>query len=496
MVLFASGLAHALHRVFGTYESALARRRATLAKFADERQAVTAAVYEQLEPLSENLSNALSAPGEAAAQRAHARTVLDQLIDQLRRARILAKAEDFGPSEPLDLDGVIRSRTMRVWLRIGAALMAFFVLRNWHAGVPFVPSIFSFFFCLLFDWWLGRSASARHLEATALAIGLFATGPMLAYVHSYAARPDAPPLLVTPGTVLFTALLSQGPAAWAIVFLNVGILVWVGFGKVLTLTQSRLLGDLGLSFLVVVVALRSVFDLRRRYARELVDQAQSMAAALRQHRRLAGTLFHDASNHLQVLSFELDPHVPSADHRLARSLARRVQRLIAQSKEFLLPETGALPPPEPLTLTESAELLREAFGPRLEAKRLRFVAGPGLELCVCVQPVLFVESVLGNLVSNAIKFSPPGSVITLRAEAEGSKVRVEITDEGPGLPSEVLARLGEEGPVPNRPGTKGEAGQGYGLQLAREHLQRMGGSLELGNRDGGGAVARLWLPSG
>jgi len=496
MTLFATGLAHALHHSFESYERVIAARRATLVDLRDKRQAMTQAIFERLEPLSAELLQALGGPPALVTDQPALRRLLDRFVGSLGEAKILASPTDEAPLEIEDPDHAIRRRTMRVWLRLGAALMAFFALRNWAIGSTFVPSIFSFTFCLLFDAWLGRPESARRLELTALAIGVLATGPMIAYLVAYGAGPDAPALVVMPATVLFTALLSQGPATWAVVALNVGILAWVGLGRSLPLAQSRLLGDLALSFVVVVVALRSVFALRRRYAQALLDQARRITEALRQHRRLAGTLFHDVSNHLQVLTLGLEFDDPESDPAHAGSLSRRVHRLIGLSKGFLLnPEARSALDLISLRISQAVDSLNEAFAPRLRAKGMSLVAGPGLDLQVQAQPELLVESVLGNLLSNAIKFSPTGALITIRAEVLGPGVSITLSDPGPGLPSHVRERIGQEGALPSQPGTAGEQGQGFGLQLVQEHIQRMGGRVELNDGESGGTVCVVWLPS-
>jgi signal transduction histidine kinase len=295
-----------------------------------------------------------------------------------------------------------------------------------------------------------------------------------------------------PATVLFTALLSRGPATWATVAVSGGILAWAGSGQVLSLTQSRLLSDLALSFFVLMLALGRVFELRKGYARALLAQGQAMNEALRQHRRLAGTLFHDVSNHLLVLSLHVEMNDVPSELPGAASLTRRIQRLITLSKDFLLgPDTK--PSLAKVELNTALTLLNEAFAPRLDQKQIRFEAGAGMDLCVHAQSELLIESVLGNLLSNAVKFSPEGSVITLHAERIGPDVRIVLSDAGPGLPTDVLRCLGLEGAVPSRLGTAGEQGQGYGLQLAREHVQRMEGRLELNNRAQGGTQAIIWL---
>ena len=495
MTIFAAGLAHALVRSFAVYEQAIDARAAVLRQRSKERQTLIQAIYQRLEPLSARLSAALD-DRSGPADRGALQRLLAQLSDGLKEVKALCGPDTAEMERAGETDQSIRSRTMRVWLRLAALLMAYFVVRNLITHAPFAPSLFSMGSCLLVDFWLTRPASRKYGEVTALAVGLLATAPMIVHIHEYGGTPDAPPLVVVPTIVLFTALLSQGPSVFALMTINVGILVWVGRAGPLSLKQLRLLGDLGLTFVVVVLAEGCVFALRRRYARALLEQRRSLVEAARQHRRLAGTLFHDVSNHVQMLTFYVEFDEVPADLRHARSLAQRVQRLIALSKEFLLPNEGSYTPRiESVRLAEAVESVEEAFGPRIEAKGLRFQAGPDLELRVRAQTDLLIESVLGNLVSNAIKFSNPDSAIRLTCERVGAQVRIVVADDGPGLPSEVLGRLGGDGALPSRTGTGGEAGQGFGLHLAFDHLQRMGGRLELRNRDGGGAEATVWLPA-
>lgn len=492
MTLFTAALAHSLIRTFGVCETALMLRRGELSVLREQRQAMTLAIYEELEPLAAELVVAVPERGAPASKRAAFERIMKRLVESLGRAKALARREEVEPATEEDPEQLTRRETMRVWLRIGAVMMAFFVVRNIAAGVAFVPSIFSLAFCLGFDVWLGRPKPSRALEWTALCIGALATGPLALHVKAYGATPDAPALVVAPSAVLFTALLSRGPATWVVAALNVLILGWVGLGQPLNLPQTRLLGDLTLSFLVVALALRYVFVLRRRYALALLDQGRWLSEALRQHRKLAGTLFHDVSNHLQVLSFHLEMSDFAADLPSAESLSRRIQRLIALSKEFLLTDAPK-PTLSSVVLNDTLGLLTEAFAPRLDAKRMRLAAGPGMELRVRAQPELLVESVLGNLLSNAVKFSPQGSAIELFAERAGPEVRIVLRDCGPGMSAELLLRLEQDEALPSKLGTAGESGQGYGLQLVREHLQRMGGRLELRTRVEGGteAVVRL-----
>jgi signal transduction histidine kinase len=496
MTVFAAGLAHALARSFSAYQAVAARRRDALLALREQREALARAIYDELEPVAAELVQALDRENAQAVESERLPPLLERLIASLARAKALAKKDEQESLEPGDPDSAIRAASMRVWLRLAAALMLFFVVRNIWVGAPFGPSLFSAGSCALFHTWLGRPQARRHLEATALAIGLAATGPMLVHISEYGVGPGSPPLVVTPATVLLSALLSQGPAAWAILAVNLGVVAWASLGKSLTLGEARLVGDLALSFAIITVALRCVFVLRLRYTRVLLEQSAELVEALRQQRRLAGTLFHDVSNHLQALVFLCEFIDPADDFAMARSLSRRVERLIRLSKSFLVSTRPAAPPSlEAVRVTDVVAALREACALRLSSKDMRFTADVDAALRVRAEPDLLIESVLGNLLSNAIKFSPRGAEVELLAERSGPLVRLVIRDSGTGVPADVVRRLGDDGALPSRAGTAGEAGQGYGLQLAREHLERAGGRLELSAREGGGTDAVVWLPA-
>jgi signal transduction histidine kinase len=496
MTVFATGLAHALTRSFSAYQAVAVRRRDALLALREQREAFARAIYDELEPVAASLVRALDHENALAVERASLPPLLERLVASLASAKALAKKDEQETSELGDPDAAIRAASMRVWLRLAAALMLFFVLRNVVVGAPFGPSVFSIGSCALFHTWLGRPQAQKHLEATAFAIGLAVTAPMIVHIYDYGVGPGSPPLVVTPANVLFTALLSQGPAAWAILVVSLGVVGWAGLGNSHTLAESRLIGDLALSFAVITVALRCVFVLRLRFTRVLLEQSEQLAFALRQQRRLAGTLFHDVSNHLQALVLLCEFIDPIDDFPIARSLSHRVERLIRLSKSFLVStRPAAAPALETICVADIVSALREACALRLSSKGMRFTAEVDAAIQVRAEPDLLIESVLGNLLSNAIKFSPRGAAVELFAERSGGFVRLVIRDSGTGVPEQVVRRLGEDGALPSRAGTDGEEGQGYGLQLAREHLERAGGRLELSARVGGGTDAVVWLPA-
>lgn len=112
-----------------------------------------------------------------------------------------------------------------------------------------------------------------------------------------------------------------------------------------------------------------------------------------------------------------------------------------------------------------------------------------------VEPVLPVHAdpervslVLSNLIQNAIRYSPAGATVELRAEPDGHRVRFTVTDHGPGIPADQRQRIFEK--FVRLPGAKGQ-GLGLGLYISREIVLAHGGDLGVADAPGGGS--RFWF---
>lgn len=100
---------------------------------------------------------------------------------------------------------------------------------------------------------------------------------------------------------------------------------------------------------------------------------------------------------------------------------------------------------------------------------------------------------VGNLVQNAVEFSPAGSAVTVTVRAAASVVEVAVEDAGPGVPDYALERVFERFYSLPRPDS-GRKSSGLGLSIVREIARLHGGEATLVNRPGGGARAVLTVP--
>jgi two-component system, OmpR family, sensor histidine kinase KdpD len=107
--------------------------------------------------------------------------------------------------------------------------------------------------------------------------------------------------------------------------------------------------------------------------------------------------------------------------------------------------------------------------------------------------VLF-EQALFNLLDNAAKYSPPDTKIRIDAWQEDSIVKLEVSDEGSGIPAHEIDRIFEKFHRADKQ-DQVQAGTGLGLAISRGFIEAMGGSLVAGNRsDRPGAVFTIAMP--
>jgi len=185
--------------------------------------------------------------------------------------------------------------------------------------------------------------------------------------------------------------------------------------------------------------------------------------------------------------------VPEDAMELIRIASNNSQRLIRLINNILDLEKIALNRPQPrrddVALAEVVE--RTVAGIEVLASE----AGVGIDVEISDLPRVSGDAdqmvqVLTNLVSNAIKFSPTGSAVSVRCVDLGERVRLEVIDRGPGIAADDVERIFDRFHQVDSSDSRGQGGTGLGLAISRAIVHRHDG--EIGVITEPGAGARFW----
>jgi signal transduction histidine kinase len=176
-------------------------------------------------------------------------------------------------------------------------------------------------------------------------------------------------------------------------------------------------------------------------------------------------------------------------------IERQTDRLARLAEDLLLVsrvEAHAIRPA--LREVSVSEFLREAVEPFAVdgAGRIR-LAVPAKPRVVWIDPELMAR-VLGNLVHNALKFSPGASEVAVEASVGASELTICVTDEGAGIPQEELDRVFDRFHQGSPSCSDDPGGAGLGLYIAKQLVDGMGGTISVRSAAGRGSTFTVALP--
>ena len=148
---------------------------------------------------------------------------------------------------------------------------------------------------------------------------------------------------------------------------------------------------------------------------------------------------------------------------------------------------------EKLDLRMAVERVVSQFG-ALAGERHQIVVDVPLEPVVVDADPHFLETILGNVLDNAVKYSPGGGEVLCRVKRGERQAAISVSDRGIGISRRDIRRLFTRFGRVVGPQTSDIGGTGLGLYLSREMARRLGGELTGAPRPGGGAVFTLTLP--
>ena len=222
---------------------------------------------------------------------------------------------------------------------------------------------------------------------------------------------------------------------------------------------------------------------------------------------LLGILAHDLKNHLggmqmsaQLLNERLS-RGPGADARtaqLADNMQRTSGQLLAFVKEFLAnaaADHGLALQPGAVNFSEAAATAVQQYEEAARHKQLEMHTDFSVTGTTVLADATALDQVLDNLLSNALKFSPPGRSIAVRVRVDAGFVECSIEDHGPGFTDEDKARMFRRYTRLSARPTGGEPSSGLGLSIVRKLVLAMGGELICESAPGAGTTFIVRLPA-
>jgi len=253
---------------------------------------------------------------------------------------------------------------------------------------------------------------------------------------------------------------------------------------------------------------RRVVESSRDEVGELARAFNRMAAELaevdRMRKDLIANVSHELRTPLTALQATLEnivDGVAPADQETLQTMhsqTQRLSRLVEQLLDLSRLESGAVPLDlQPFAVKPMLEqTVRESnLGPERSTRiAIRLVVDP-TDLVIVGDPER-VHQVVTNIVHNALRHSPPGGSIEVVARGNGGRVRIEVSDEGPGIPTEEAGRVFERFYRSDQARTSRDGGSGLGLAIAKWIVDMHGGDIRAEPRAPRGCRMVVSLPQG
>ncbi|HLV34969.1 MAG TPA: PAS domain-containing sensor histidine kinase [Spirillospora sp.] len=218
--------------------------------------------------------------------------------------------------------------------------------------------------------------------------------------------------------------------------------------------------------------------------------------------RFISTISHEFRNPLSVIKASADMLLHYGERMSKAKVEEHLARIIGQVDlaTGLLDDVLALDAtragtldfhPEPADIAGFCQSLVEYFR-RTDDKQHDIVFEGVLPPGQIAADLRFLNRILTNLMSNAIKYSPAGSRIRLAAAVEAGDLVLQVEDEGIGIPKDEQIRIFDS--FFRARNAQHVVGTGLGLTIVRQHVEAYGGRISVTSQPGQGAVFRVWLP--
>jgi len=264
---------------------------------------------------------------------------------------------------------------------------------------------------------------------------------------------------------------------------------------VIAAAQSVAAGDLSAR-----VAVRGPDDLRA-----LSDSFNQMANALErsdcERRNMLADIAHELRTPLTVIRGRLEGIVDGVylpdDVHIAPILESTylLERLVEDLRLLTLAETRQLHfEKRPVALAELAQRAADLFEAEAAEKGIVLAVQAQADLPMVTVDPQRIEQVIGNLISNALRYTPSGGRVSIGGTHTPTSVGLQVNDTGPGVPEEDLPHIFDRFWRGDKSRSRVAGGAGLGLAIARQLIEAQGGTIRASNLPDGGLQVCFIFP--
>jgi two-component system phosphate regulon sensor histidine kinase PhoR len=224
----------------------------------------------------------------------------------------------------------------------------------------------------------------------------------------------------------------------------------------------------------------------------------------RMRSQLLGTAAHDLKNPLNAIRLGADLLNDAELNEQQRKALNMMQRatdsmtnLITGLLETIRVESTSNFPYEPFQITDLIRRAIEDLRPLSDARKQKVIYKPPDDSVLISGDPNRLNSVMANLISNAIKFSPEGAKIEINLRWDDEEVIVSVADNGPGIPEDEIPRIFEHlfrGRITVQDPSNPIDGTGLGLALAKTVIEQHGGRIWVRSKEDEGSTFSFSLP--
>ncbi len=256
----------------------------------------------------------------------------------------------------------------------------------------------------------------------------------------------------------------------------------------------------------LMIRIRNELKIRHRAENELLIKSEELNQLNKSRNMLYSIIAHDLRSPFQpiltlaeILHSNYETLKPEQIKDYAgklNSVGRDVLTLLDNLLEWTKVQTGRMHfNPESFLLRERAEWAFNNLRLSAEVKKILLINEIDKTLCVSAD-MNMILSIIQNLVSNAIKFTPHEGIIKIMSKKEDRHILVSVSDNGVGMTIEQQKMIFKIGSNHSTSGTNRESGSGLGLLLCKELVEIHGGKIWAESEKGKGSTFYFTIPDG